>query len=518
MPGPSQPLPSAKPALHPARRYAGRTPRLHVLMCASEVAPWAKTGGLADVLGGLPAALIKLGHRVTVVLPRYKNVRVPEVSSKAGAVRVGATEYAVSWLVAGAGEPLQTVFVDCPVLFDREGFYGTAGQDYPDNAERFALLSTAALDFAEHDRSLPRASVIHAHDWQAGLVPALLRTQPHRWPKLSRAGLVFTIHNLAYQGLFAKETVPRLGLDWHVFRMETAEFWNHFSFLKAGISFSDQVTTVSPKYAEETRTPAFGNGLDGTLEALGDRYHGILNGIDIDVWDPATDPLLPAHYSASDLSGKLECKRALLDQFLLPRGDDAMGRPLIAMVSRLVDQKGLDWVAEASDALMALDATWVIVGSGAKVYEQMWQTLRDRHPSRVGVYFGFDEKRAHLAEAGADIFLMPSKFEPCGLNQMYSLRYGTVPVVHAVGGLDDTIRTYRPRARHANGFKFTEPASAALLATLKQALRLYHNPAEWRRLMLEGMRTSAAEYSWDQAAREYVKVYKRARRDARDRT
>ena len=482
-------------------------------MVSSEVAPWAKTGGLADVLAGLPAALVRQGHRVTVVLPKYRGLEPTPVTVSRGEVALGALRYPVEWHVRDGEDGVRTVFVGCPALFDRAGFYGAGGQDFADNADRFALLAAAALDFAEADGPAA-ATVVHAHDWQSGLVPVLLRTQPRRWPRLSRAGLVFTIHNLAYQGRFPKEIVPRLGLDWSVFTMDGAEFWNEFSFLKAGLAYSEYVTTVSPRYAVETLTPAFGYGFEGALQSIGERYFGILNGIDAQTWNPETDPLLPAHYSARDLSGKRECKRALLNQFELPQGDDALARPVVAMVSRLVAQKGLDWIEDAADELMALDATWVIVGSGEKSYEQMWQRLHERHPSRVGVFFGFDEGRAHLTEAGADLFLMPSRFEPCGLNQMYSLRYGTVPVVHAVGGLDDTIRTFRPNARHANGFKFSPGSGATLAATLRQALRLYHNPPQWARLMAEGM---AEDHSWDQAAGEYVKVYKRARRDARDR-
>jgi starch synthase len=483
-------------------------------MVASEVAPWAKTGGLADVLGGLPQALARLGHRSTIVLPRYRGIEgSPNDQSVTGHVELGAVRHEVRWVVRDADAPVRTVFVDCPELFDRDGLYASGGRDFSDNAERFGILSAAALDFAERERS-GRPSVVHAHDWQTGLVPTLLRRQPARWPRLARAGLVMTIHNLAYQGQFAKDVVPRLGLDWDVFRMETGEFYNHFSFLKSGIAYSDHVTTVSPRYAQETLTPEFGVGFDGVLKALGSRYTGILNGIDTELWNPGTDPYLPAHFTAADLAGKRVCKRELLNVFGLPQGDDALARPVIAMVSRLVGQKGFDWIADAADELMSLDATWVILGTGEPRYEEMWRTLQARHPSRVGVFLGFDERRAHLAEAGADLFLMPSKFEPCGLNQMYSLRYGTVPVVHAVGGLDDTIRTWRQNSRHANGFKFAHGSGPVMAATLRQALRLYANPPQWAGLMAEGM---SDDHSWDRAAREYVKVYKRARRDARDR-
>ena len=354
---------SASPRSLSARRYAGRTPRLHVLMVSSEMAPWAKTGGLADVLAGLPAALARQGHAVTVVLPRYRGVDPGVTEDRSGTVALGQVRHDVVWRAREASPGVRTVFVDCPALYDRAGYYGAGGQDFADNADRFGILAAAALDYAAAERS-HRPTIVHAHDWQAGLVPVLLRTQPDRWPGVSRAGLVFTIHNLAYQGVFDKTIVPRLGLDWRVFTMDGAEFYNQFSFLKAGLAYSDQVTTVSPRYAEETLTPAFGNRLEGALEALGDRYTGILNGIDTAVWDPATDPHLPVAYSAAARDGKRAAKRALLERFELPVGDDALARPVIAMVTRLVEQKGLDWIHAASDELMALDATWVVLGSG----------------------------------------------------------------------------------------------------------------------------------------------------------
>ena len=329
--------------------------------------------------------------------------------------------------------------------------------------------------------------------------------------RLAGAGLVLTIHNLAYQGLFPRDVVPRFGLPWDVFTMERGEFWGQFSFLKSGIAAADYVTTVSPAYARETLTPQFGAGLEGVLRARGDRYLGILNGIDTSVWDPTADPFLPAGFDASDLSGKLACKRALLQRFGLAQGDDALARPVIGLVSRLVEQKGLDLVEAASEALIDTDAAWVFLGTGEARYEQFLRRLAERHPSRVGAYIGFDERLAHLVEAGSDMFLMPSKFEPCGLNQMYSLRYGTVPIVHAVGGLDDTIQGYTSRARGANGFKLQQPTPDELTRVVRQAVRLYHDRPVWARLIQNGM---AADHSWRQSAKEYVKVYRRARLDA----
>jgi starch synthase len=405
-------------------------------------------------------------------------------------------------------ERQRLVFVDIPALFDRPGLYGTGAQEFADNPDRFAAFAAAALEFASADTTWPRADVIHAHDWQAGLAPVFVRTHERYRSALGRAGLVFTIHNLSYQGVFDREVVPRFGLPWSAFRMETGEYWGRFSYLKAGLTASDVVTTVSPTYARETLKPEAGAGLEGVLATLGDRYVGILNGIDVDIWNPSTDPHLPARFGVGDLAGKLVCKRAMLERFGLSVGDDALARPVVALISRLVSQKGLDLIRAAADELVALDATWIFVGMGEATHEQFLRDLAQRHPVRVGVHIGFDESIAHLVEAGADLFLMPSVFEPCGLNQMYSLRYGTVPVVTAVGGLDDTVQPYTTRARHANGFKFRDQSPATLIRTLKQALRLYHDKAVWAPLMERGMRT---DHSWQTSAREYVKVYRRAR-------
>src|SRR5262245_29565436 len=320
-------------------------------MIASEVAPWAKTGGLADVLSGLPEALDALGHQVTVVLPRYRGLKLPPSESVVRQVTVGSATFEVALHLASLPRTRRVVFVDYPPFFDRDGIYGVGGYEFPDNDRRFALLTVAALDLAQYELADP-IDIVHAHAWQAGLAPTWLRVDARRWERLARTGLVFTIHNLAYRGLFPPGSVPALGLPWSVFTINGGEFWNQFSFLKAGIAYSDVVTTVSPRYAIETQQPAFGVGLEGVLSARADRYVGILNGIDTRTWDPAADPFLPAHYSASDLSGKLICKRALLERFHLPMGDDAMRRPVVAMVARLVDQKGVDLVINASSWLL----------------------------------------------------------------------------------------------------------------------------------------------------------------------
>jgi starch synthase len=492
-------------------RLAGRAPRLGILMIASEVAPWAKTGGLADVTGALPAALDRLGHRITLVMPRYRSIPISDASTSTRSLRVGTAVHDVTFHVVSLSARRRLVMVDAPRLFGRDGYYGLDGRDFDDNAERFGVFSVAALDFAEHDVIEPSWDVVHAHDWQTGLAPTLLKVDPGRYHRLRQAGTVFTIHNLAYQGLFPREVVPGLGLPWNAFTLETGEFYGKFSFLKAGLVYSDYLTTVSPAYARETQDARFGAGLEGVLFARRHRYVGILNGIDTETWDPASDRYVPAHFDAEHLGGKAVCKRALLERFGLSVGDDALGRPVVGLVSRLVEQKGLHLIQEAADALVALDATWVFLGTGEARFERFLRDLAARFPLRVATHIGFDERLAHLVEAGADMFLMPSTFEPCGLNQMYSLRYGTVPIVTAVGGLDDTVQPYTARASGANGFKFREPSADALVRTVRQAVRLFHDKSVWVPLMKQGM---AADHSWETPAREYVKVYRRARQAA----
>lgn len=482
---------------------------MRILAIASEMIPWAKTGGLADVAGALPPALESLGHDITTVIPKYRHVSALPARRVVVTVTQGTSVRQVSCLVHEESTSRRTVFVDVPEYFDRPGIYGENARDYSDNWQRFDLLSQAALEFARAESAGRPWDVVHLHDWQTGTAGLRLLLED-RWGDLRRAGIVFTIHNLAYQGTFPKDVVPSLGLPWSAFRMELGEFWGQFSFLKAGIASADCVTTVSPTYAEETRTPASGLGLDGLLTSLGDRYIGILNGIDTSVWDPASDPYLPAHFTAEDLSGKRDCKRALLAEYGLPQGDDALGRPVVGMVSRLVSQKGLDLIEQAMPEMIQLDATWVFLGSGERRYEDFLRHLQTSYPGRVGVRIGFDERLAHLIEAGSDIFMMPSEFEPCGLNQMYSLRYGTVPIVRAVGGLHDTIQPYTARALYANGFKFRDGRPEVLAHVTRRAVRLFRHPEVWRRLMRNGM---AADHSWAAPAREYGKVYRRARAD-----
>jgi starch synthase len=482
-------------------------------MVASEAQPFAKTGGLADVLGALPRALTRIGHEVDVVIPRYRSI---SAGNRVETVRValgGQVADADLWTTTDEG--VRTIFVDYPPYFDRDYLYGVADRDYADNAERFAFFSQAALEWAAR---APRPyDILHAHDWQAGLVPLLLqRADPAVWPV--RPATVFTIHNLAYQGIFDASWLPRLGLGWELMRVEALEYWGRISYLKAGIVFSSLITTVSPRYAQEIQTPELGFGFDGILRARSHDLIGILNGIDYDRWDPARDPNLPVPFDASKLRGKAAAKRQVVDTFGLASTRRGPQWPLVAMISRMVDQKGFDLLATLAPTVPDLDASFVLLGTGERRYEDIWRELAARYPDRIGVRIGFDEGLAHLMEGGADIFLMPSRFEPCGLNQMYSLRYGTVPVVRATGGLYDTVadvaaaRRSGDSRRSGTGFTFADYSPAALLAALSRAIEAFANRPLWRRIQQAGMRQ---DFSWEASARAYVDVYERANDDAR---
>jgi len=491
----------------------GHNVSMRILTVASEAVPYAKTGGLADVIGALPGALARLGHDVDVVMPRYRGVAAGEDAGRVTVRLGGQVADARVWIVGDRGPKgsaphgqgsVRTIFIDYPVYYDRDFLYGTAGQDYPDNPERFAFLAAAALEWAA---SVPeRFDVLHCHDWQAGLAPMLLRTG--RAPsRLTATPAVFTIHNLAYQGVFDASWLPRLGFGWDLMRIDALEYWGRISYLKSGLMFSNLITTVSPRYAREIQTPEFGFGFDGILRYRTNDVIGILNGIDYDQWDPARDSYIPEPFDARNLSGKRAAKRALLDRFGLASDTSALERPLVGLISRLVDQKGFDLIAGIADELAGLDASFVLLGTGERRYEDLWLALAARHPDRVAAKIGFDEPLAHLIEAGADVFLMPSRFEPCGLNQMYSLRYGTVPLVRAVGGLVDTVRNYNPRTGEGTGFSFDDYSAQALLNTLMWALGIYRDRGVWERIQLAGMQQ---DFSWDASARQYVKVYARA--------
>jgi starch synthase len=462
-------------------------------MVSSEAAPLAKTGGLADVIGALPIALGETGDEVAVVIPRYGSIDLKGARRAYDQIPIylGPVRHVVA-IYQAASTAFPLYLVDCPPLFDRKGFYGEAGVDYPDNHIRFAVFARAALAVA---RLLYRTEIFHCHDWQAGLVPALLRSSFSTDPTFLGAKTVFTIHNLGYQGLFPRSALAEAGLDPAVFRPDGLEFFGRVSYIKGGISFADALTTVSPTYAREIQTPEYGFGLDGTLRARTGVLTGILNGADYNEWDPRHDPLIPAPYSADDLSGKEACKRALLAELGLPEA--ALARPLIGIVSRFTRQKGADILAEVAAEIAAEDIYIAALGSGDAEYEAFFQQMAADHPGRIALRMGYDDGLAHRIEAGADLFLMPSRYEPCGLNQIYSLRYGTVPVVRATGGLDDTID-------ESTGFKFAEYTGQALLGAVLAAAEAFSNPALWREMMRRGMQK---DFSWKASAAGYSALY-----------
>jgi starch synthase len=465
---------------------------MRVLMVASEARPFAMTGGLADVLGSLPAALREMGHEVAALIPRYRRIALGGARPLYDhlPVWIGSGSYACSVYQRDG-----CYFLDCPELYDREAIYGTSRGDYSDNHIRFAVLSRAALEFA---RRIFRPQVIHCHDWQAALVSAYLRTRLAGDPTFAGIKTLFTIHNLGYQGLFPRSALADVALDDSLFHPEGIEFFGRVNFMKAGILFSDALNTVSPAYAREIQTPEFGFGLDGLLRKRASVLSGILNGVDYRVWNPETDPAIAAHYSRDDMAGKRVCKEALLREFGFP--PEAPRRPLIGAVTRLADQKGADLIAAIGEDLAREDASLVLLGSGDHHYEDLLTRLALAHPGRVAVRIGYDDKLAHRIEAGADIFLMPSRYEPCGLNQMYSLRYGTVPIVRATGGLVDTVEG----GLDGTGILFESFHPAALLAAIRRGLALYADPPRLEGFRRRGMQR---DFSWTVSARRYESLF-----------
>lgn len=465
-------------------------------MVASECAPFAKTGGLADAVAGLSGALARLGHDVTLMLPGYRGLLADASDAGYVFVPLGFETRTVQLRALTTADGVHLILVDDPAFATRDNFYGDPGSEYPDNAARFALLSRAALAYGTRDDVQP-FDVLHAHDWHASLAPVFHKTRYAEHPRSPR-GSVFTIHNLAFQGLFDVGELPFFDLDPGLFSVDALEYWGRASALKGGCVFADRVTTVSPSYCRETLETELGFGFQGILRSRGERYVGILNGIDTEVWDPARDPYLPQPYSAADLSKKVASKIEVLQAFGLEpaAGNDG---PLVGMVTRLAHQKGTD-LAGAIAPWLVDRARLVLLGAGDPPLEEAWRRLAAEYPDSIGVRIGFDERLAHLIEAGADMFLMPSRYEPCGLNQMYSLRYGTPPVVHGVGGLNDTVNAN-------NGFKFDAPTAEALQASLAVAIETWKDTRKWRALQKNGMKL---DFSWDRSAREYVKVYESA--------
>ena len=471
-----------------------------VLFATSEVYPLVKTGGLADVSASLPEALCRLDYDVHILLPGYPAaIKAAREAGSRRKTRFQIGQYEVSlWQTRLPGTAVTLWLVDCPPFFERPGnpYQNEKGEDWWDNAHRFELFCRVGAMMAMGEAGLDwRPDLVHCNDWQTGLIPVFLQHYAHR------PGTVFTIHNLAYQGLFSHETFRALGLPDAFWRWDQLEFYGQLSFIKGGLVFSDRITTVSPKYAREIQTPEFGHGLDGVLKQRADRLTGILNGIDTRVWNPEDDPELAFHYGCDHLKNKTRCQTRLRQEL----GLDVDGGPLLGFIGRLVEQKGVDWLIAVMPGLLDLGCQFVLLGSGEARYEKPLKKLALQWPGQMSLTLGYDEALSHRITAGCDIFLMPSRFEPCGLNQMYSLRYGTIPVIHAIGGLADTVNDpLESGGAEANGFRFSKADGQSLKATIDRALECFKNRNAWRRLQENGM---AADYSWKERARNYGDLY-----------
>ena len=482
---------------------------MNVLLVSSEAVPFAKTGGLADVAGALPMYLSKLGINASLVMPLYAKVTQAGVKltkmKPVLSIRIGDKVYAGSiWESKLPGSETPVYFIENKEFFNRPELYGEKGTDYTDNCHRFVFFCRAVLKTI---KALGLAvDVLHVNDWQTGLIPVYLKTLYADDPAVRDIATLYTVHNLAYQGLFWHWDLPLTGLSWDLFNWTELEFFGKLSFMKAGLTFADALSTVSKQYAREIQTEEYGCGLEGVLTQRRDVLFGVVNGVDYNVWNPEVDELIPANYSVDDLRGKTTCKSALQMEQGLPVREDV---PLIGLISRLADQKGFDILAEIFDDLMGFDLQFVLLGTGMPKYHEMFETLAKKYPEKLAVVLGFDNALAHRIEAASDMYLMPSTYEPCGLNQIYSLKYGAVPIVRETGGLKDTITNVTDATLKngtATGFSFRVYKSAALLEAIKRALACYSQKKTWTKLVANCMRQ---DWSWERAAREYVEIYKR---------
>jgi starch synthase len=490
---------------------------MRIVFASSEAAPFSKTGGLADVSAALPKALSALGHDVTLITPFYPQQQSHWPAQQLPLQRldfeleIPVADRQVPAAAYRTGYPqsnVRVLLVDQPSYFDRSGLYQERERDYRDNSERFIFFSRAVLQLAERLQLQP--DIVHSNDWQTGLIPALLKAEYADRPGFPHTGAVFTIHNLAFQGQFWHWDMLLTGLDWKYFNWRQMEFFGQLNLLKTGIVFADMVTTVSPTYAREIQTPDYGCGLNGVLSSRQADLVGILNGIDLDVWHPAHDPHLPFTYNADTVTeGKRVCKALLQQQMGLPQREDV---PLFGMISRMTSQKGFDLLADCLPRILQLPLQMVFLGSGDSTYEQLIQRTAQQHPDQVACKIGYHEPLSHLIEAGSDVFLMPSQYEPCGLNQMYSLQYGTVPIVRAVGGLADSVVDASPDRLAdgtATGFCFGPYRSDLLFGQVQRAVEMFPDRVMWRKLQQAGM---SRDWSWTRSAGEYLEVYARAQR------
>ena len=477
---------------------------MKIAIVAAEIAPFAKAGGLADVIGALPGALKAAGAEPALIVPGYKAILSKLATKPVGnamTVRVGdqAEPFTVRRGADRTGVPIY--LIDHPEYFGRDGIYGEKGADYPDNLRRYIFFGRAAALVAA---DVVRPDVVHAHDWHAAVAPIVMRADPVLRARFAQTLAVFTIHNLAFQGIMEHADFPLLNLDRSYFSVDYLEFWGRVNLMKGAVVLSDGASTVSPTYAREVTTdPELGFGLEGVLRGKGDRFVGILNGADYHEWDPATDLMIPATFTAANPLGKRICTRELRAKLKLPPWDHF---PLVGMVTRMTTQKGIDLLKDALEQVMKLDLQLVMLASGDPEMEAFFRAAEQRYHDRLRVLIEFDNARAHQIQAGSDAFLMPSRFEPCGLTQMYALHYGGAPVVRATGGLRDTVTEFDPKTGAGNGFVFEDYRAEELVAALGRAAALFKNAPRWRRLMQNAF---AADFSWDRAAREYLVWFKR---------
>ncbi|MDR0311561.1 MAG: glycogen synthase GlgA [Acidobacteriota bacterium] len=485
---------------------------LRIVMIAAEAAPYAKVGGLGDVIGALPQALEKLGAKVAVIIPSYGNAAdepvlaepchdVPGFDVTLGDI----TEYASVFQTSMPESGVAVYLIGSRRYFERGGVYDDplTGEGYSDNMERYVFFMKAAIELMLR---LPHSfDIVHCHDSQAALIPGLIRENYGGEEKLARARTIFTIHNIAYQGNYPAEALDLAGISPHNFYpFSPFEFWGQVNFMKAGIALADEITTVSPTYAEEIQETELGFGLESVLRERSANLHGIINGIDYNEWNPETDPFIAARFSSTKLSGKAVCKREVLEYFNLGHGRDLKRVPLIGIISRLANQKGFDLIAEAIPAIVEMDLLLVILGTGQQYYNDLVSGFAACYPEKIAARLAFDNPLAHKIEAGCDMFLMPSRYEPCGLSQLYSLRYGTIPIVHRKGGLADTVIPYGGNS--GTGFSFTEYSADALTQSIGEALSVYSDPPAWKKLM---MRAMAEDWSWETSAGRYMDLYQK---------
>jgi starch synthase len=471
------------------------------------VTPFAKTGGLADVSGALPRALKVQGHDVRVVMPKYRVVNNQKFGlknlAKSSAIPVGGKVAIVSILEGELEREIPVYFIDYKPYFERDELYGTPEGAYEDNAERFILFSRAVLETIKAIGFKP--DVIHCNDWQTGLIPVYLKTLYNDDPFFQKTATVMTIHNIAYQGTFPKEALNLAGLEWKEFTPEKLEYYGQVNFLKGGLVYADVLNTVSVTYSKEIQSsPEFGYGLEGVLAHRSQDLYGILNGIDYSEWNPVKDDLIAVNYSLQEIDKKMECKRVLLEESNLPVN---LNQPFVGMVSRLAHQKGLDIVAEAIDEIMDLDLYFILLGTGEEEYHRLFSQIGRKYSRKAAIHITFDNRLAHRIYAGCDMFLMPSRYEPCGLGQLISLAYGTAPIVNPTGGLADTIEEFEPETGKGNGFLLSEYSASALVSALERAISIYRWKEAWRRLIKNMME---ANFSWAASTEKYLKLYQRA--------